>query len=180
MMLDQFDRWGFRIHCGSGLSADYGQATIAEGAEAARPGAHDGDGYVERCRSATWWRHAWACPLVFAGLALSIGLLLGFQQPDSLNRWPLRGPQGDRLAITPTLRASSGETLRQLALADVGIVCLADFMTAADRARGDLVPLLVKDTVVQLQPVHAVYYRNTRLAARIACFLDFVAERMAT
>ena len=78
--LDHYDRWGFRIHCGSGLSADYGQATIAEGAETARPAAHDGEGYVEQCRSATWWRRAWACPLVLAGVALAIGLLLGYQQ----------------------------------------------------------------------------------------------------
>jgi len=29
-----------------------------------------------------------------------------------------------------------------------------------------------------LQPMHAVYYRNTQLARRIACFLDFFAERI--
>jgi hypothetical protein len=28
------------------------------------------------------------------------------------------------------------------------------------------------------QPVHALYYRNTQLASRIACFLDYVAEQM--
>jgi DNA-binding transcriptional LysR family regulator len=56
--------------------------------------------------------------------------LLGFLHPDHLNHWPLLSEeQGDRFAITPTLRASSGETLRQLALAGQGIVCLSDFMT---------------------------------------------------
>ena len=34
--------------------------------------------------------------------------LLGFAQPVSLNHWPLRGPQGDSLQITPALHASSG------------------------------------------------------------------------
>ncbi|MCU7370398.1 LysR family transcriptional regulator [Paucibacter sp. O1-1] len=105
--------------------------------------------------------------------------LLGFAQPESLNDWPLRHPQGDALRITPSLQASSGETLRQLALAGQGLVCLADFMTQADRERGDLVQVLVKDTVEVLQPINAVYYRNTQLAARIACFLDHVAERIA-
>lgn len=105
--------------------------------------------------------------------------LLGFVQPESLNDWPLRHPQGDALRITPSLQASSGETLRQLALAGQGLVCLADFMTQADRERGDLVQVLVKDTVEVLQPINAVYYRNTQLAARIACFLDHVAERIA-
>lgn len=104
--------------------------------------------------------------------------LLGFNQPESLNLWPLRGAHGDRLRIEPALRASSGETLRQLALDGGGIVCLADFMTARDRERGDLVQLLVRDTVEVLQPVHAVYYRNTQLASRITSFLDFVAERL--
>jgi DNA-binding transcriptional LysR family regulator len=106
-------------------------------------------------------------------------VLLGFTQPESLNRWPLRGLHGDEWTITPSLSASSGETLRQLALAGVGIVCLSDFMTAADRARGDLVQLLPRDTVDVRQPVNAVYYRNTQLSARITSFLDFLSERMA-
>ncbi len=106
--------------------------------------------------------------------------LLGFTQPESLNRWPLRGPHGDELPIVPTLAASSGETLRQLALQGLGIVCLSDFMTEADRQRGDLVALLVRDTVDVRQSINAVYYRNTQLSARIACFLDFIAERIAT
>ncbi|MBU0826958.1 MAG: LysR family transcriptional regulator [Gammaproteobacteria bacterium] len=104
--------------------------------------------------------------------------LLGFTQPESLNRWPLRGIHGDEWAVQPHITASSGETLRQLALQGVGIVCLSDFMTTEDRARGDLVQLLVKDTVDVRQPINAVYYRNTQLAARIACFLDFLQARL--
>ncbi|MET0519376.1 MAG: LysR family transcriptional regulator [Burkholderiaceae bacterium] len=105
--------------------------------------------------------------------------LLGFNQPESLNRWPLRGPQGDEWPITPALTASSGETLRQLALQGQGLVCLADFMTAADRAAGALVQLLADITVDVRQPIHAVYHRNTQLAARISSFLDFLSERLA-
>lgn len=104
--------------------------------------------------------------------------LLGFTQPDSLNQWPLRHPLGDALAISPSLSASSGETLRQLALAGAGIVCLADFMTQADRARGDLLQVLPGATVEVRQPIHAVYYRNTALASRIACFLDYLGSQL--
>lgn len=104
--------------------------------------------------------------------------LLGFNQPESLNRWPLRGAHGDEWAILPSLTASSGETLRQLALEHVGLVCLSDFMTAADREAGRLVQVLARDTVEVRQPISAVYYRNTQLAARIACFLDFLQQRM--
>lgn len=105
--------------------------------------------------------------------------LLGFNQPESLNRWPLRGAHGDEWPIVTSLTASSGETLRQLALEHVGLVCLSDFMTAGDREAGRLVQVLARDTVDVRQPINAVYYRNTQLAARIACFLDFLQERMA-
>ncbi|MET1114419.1 MAG: LysR family transcriptional regulator [Comamonas sp.] len=104
--------------------------------------------------------------------------LIGFTQPEGLNRWPLRHAGGEDWEIAPGLRASSGETVRQLALAGHGIVCLADFMTQADRARGDLVQLLVPHTVEQLQPVNAVYYRNTELAARIRVFVDYLAQAL--
>ena len=104
--------------------------------------------------------------------------LLGFNEPESLNRWPLRGTHGDEWRIVPSLTASSGETLRQLALKHVGLVCLSDFMTAGDREAGRLVQVLARDTVDVRQPINAVYYRNTQLAARIACFLDFLQERM--
>ncbi|MDM0049406.1 LysR substrate-binding domain-containing protein [Variovorax sp. J22R115] len=104
--------------------------------------------------------------------------LLGFTQPESLNRWPLRGGHGDEWPITPALTASSGETLRQLALEGVGIVCLAGYMTAADTVRGDLVQVLARDTVEVRQPISAVYYRNTQLSARITCFLDFIGARL--
>lgn len=111
---------------------------------------------------------------------LSAHRLLGFTRPESLNAWPLRNVQGDRFVIAPGVRASSGETLRQLALAGEGIVCLADFMTQADQQEGNLVQILVKDTVEVLQPVNAVYYRNTALSSRISCFLDYVSAHIGT
>lgn len=105
-------------------------------------------------------------------------VLLGFSQRESLNHWPLSGDHGDRLHITPTVKASSGETLRWLALRGEGIVCLSDFMTLEDRRRGDLVQVLPKHTVQVLQPIHAVYYRSAQVSPRIACFLDFMDEQL--
>jgi DNA-binding transcriptional LysR family regulator len=61
----------------------------------------------------------------------------------------------------------------------VGVVCLSDFMTGADRTSGALVQVLAKDTADVRQPVNAVYYRNTQLSARITSFLDFLSQRMA-
>jgi DNA-binding transcriptional LysR family regulator len=105
--------------------------------------------------------------------------LLGFTQPESLNVWPLRHALGEGLSICPSLRASSGETLRQLALGGAGLVCLSDFMTAEDRQSGALVEVMAEQRVDSHQPINAVYYRNTALAARITCFLDYLGEHLA-
>ncbi len=102
--------------------------------------------------------------------------LIGFTQPESLNHWPLRHPLGETWAIVPSLWASSGETVRHLTLAGQGIACLSDLMTARDRAEGALVEVLAEANTRMVQPIHAVYYRNTALAARITCFLDYLSE----
>lgn len=102
--------------------------------------------------------------------------LLGFSQPDSLNDWPLRDDDGSIVHIKPAIGSSSGETLRSLALAGLGIVCLSDFMTRDDRQSGRLVPLFGRQTLDVRQSVNAVYYRNTALASRITCFVDHVVS----
>jgi len=105
--------------------------------------------------------------------------LLGFTQTETLNHWPLRHAEGDRLQIQPALSASSGETLRQLALAGEGIACLSHFMTHEDIRQGHLKVLLPKANSGYRQPIHAVYYRNSQLALRIQCFLDFIQKKLA-
>ena len=104
--------------------------------------------------------------------------LLGFNEPDSLNHWPLPGEAGGLLHVRPTLAVSSGEILRRLALEGAGIVCLSDFMTERDREAGTLLQVLPRHTVEVRQPIHAVYYRNTAVSARISSFLDHLALAM--
>jgi DNA-binding transcriptional LysR family regulator len=104
--------------------------------------------------------------------------LLGFTQPQTLNDWPLRGADGEPLHVVPTIASSSGETVRRMALAGLGIACLSDFMTADDRRSGRLVPLLARHTLEQRQSINAVYYRNTALASRITCFVDHVVDTL--
>ncbi len=105
-------------------------------------------------------------------------VLLGFTQPDSLNEWPLRDTGGELLRIQPAVASSSGETLRHMALAGLGMVCLSDFMTRADRDSGLLVPLFEDQLLDVRQSIHAVYYRNTALASRITCFVDHVVTTL--
>ena len=113
--------------------------------------------------------------------ALRSHRLIGFTAPEHLNRWPLRaGGKGksETLKIEPAITASSGETLRQLALSGWGVACLADFMTAADVREERLVPILGNVLVDERQPVSAVYYQSASLAGRVQCFLDFMAARV--
>ncbi len=105
--------------------------------------------------------------------------LLGFTQTETLNHWPLRHLEGDRWLIQPGIAASSGETLRHLALDGQGIGCLSNFMTADDIKAGRLVPLLETFNSGYRQPINAVYYRNSQLALRIQCFLDFIQAKLA-
>lgn len=104
--------------------------------------------------------------------------LLGFNQLDHLNRWPLRHADGSLLAIIPTLAASSGSTLVELAVAGEGIVCLADFMTITQRQKGTLVEVLPNHIELQTQTVNAVYYRQATLSQRTRLFMDFLAEQL--
>lgn len=110
---------------------------------------------------------------------LSDHSLLGFTQPETLNQWPVRDAGGNPLHIRPDIASSSGETLRQLALAGEGIVCLSDFMTGADRKEGRLVQVMPKATLDVRQSINAVYYRNTTLASRITCFIDYMIDALA-
>nr|WP_152899777.1 LysR family transcriptional regulator [Pseudomonas piscis] len=110
---------------------------------------------------------------------LSAHTLLGFTQTESLNHWPLRHPHGDRWQIQPGISASSGETLRHLVLEGQGIACLSHFMTIDDIRAGRLTPILGEFNSGYRQPINAVYYRNSQLALRIQCFLDFIQGKLA-
>lgn len=102
--------------------------------------------------------------------------LLGFSQLEQHNLWPVWQREGEFLPIAPSVSASSGETLRQLAVYGQGIVRLSDFMSREDCATGRLVPVLADVTRDMHHPIHAVYYRNVTLSLRIRCFLDFLSE----
>ncbi len=105
--------------------------------------------------------------------------LIGFTAPESLNDWPLRHGNASFVTIRPTLSASSGETIRQLAIDGSGIACLADFMTAADVRAGRLRPILDDALIDVRQSINAVFYQSESMAARARAFLDFLAERLS-
>ena len=105
--------------------------------------------------------------------------LLGFSAPASLNTWPLRHDGAEGYTIAPTVTASSGETVRHLALSGAGIASLSDFLTRADLAAGRLVPVLAGAALSWSQPVWAVFYKQGALAPRVAALVDFLARELA-
>ncbi|KGF82416.1 LysR family transcriptional regulator [Massilia sp. JS1662] len=105
--------------------------------------------------------------------------LVGFVAPASLNTWPLRAGTEEGWRIAPHVTASSGETVRHLALQGAGIVSLSDFLTRADVAAGRLVPVLEEASLPWTQPVWAVFYKQGALAPRVKALVDFLADRLA-
>ena len=101
---------------------------------------------------------------------------LGFTQPAVHNHWPVLNEQNELMQITPTIRASSGETILQLAIAGQGIARFPDFVSVSALRHGLLVPVLEHSLHPMYLPVHAVYYRNTALAVRVRCFLDYLQQ----
>ena len=105
--------------------------------------------------------------------------LLGFSKPASLNTWPLARDGAEGYTIEPAVTASSGETVRHLALAGAGIASLSDFLTRADIAAGRLVPVLPDAALPWDQPVWAVFYKQGALAPRVTALVDFLARELA-
>ncbi|HGM5808352.1 TPA: DNA-binding transcriptional regulator YafC [Serratia marcescens] len=103
---------------------------------------------------------------------------IGFNDLPNLNRWPLACADGRQLEIVPGLTTNSGETQRHLCLHGNGIACLSDFMSDEDVKRGDLVTLLVGDTLPLEMPINAVYYSDSAVSNRLRSFIDFISERL--
>ncbi|MEZ9556270.1 LysR substrate-binding domain-containing protein [Vibrio splendidus] len=107
---------------------------------------------------------------------LSSHQVVGFAGNKVLNHWPLPN-QSD---VAPTVTASNGETVRQLALAGNGIACLSGFMVQEDMAAGRLIPILEQDKLANTdrERVNAVYYKSSSVSKRISAFIDFIQPRL--
>ncbi|QKJ60389.1 DNA-binding transcriptional regulator YafC [Serratia fonticola] len=103
---------------------------------------------------------------------------IGFNDLPNLNRWPLACADGRQLEIVPGLTTNSGETQRHLCLHGNGIACLSNFMIDEDIQRGDLVQLLIKETLPVAIPVNAVYYSDSAVSNRLRSFIDFLSESL--
>ena len=81
--------------------------------------------------------------------------------------------------MSGSLTVNNGETMRQLALAGLGIARLGQFHVEADLASGALVELLEEHNPGDLEYVSAVYVGGGRVPARVRAFIDHMAEHLA-
>lgn len=72
--LDDYDRWGFRIDCGTGFASSYDQAALTD--QQPPPPPQSQSGYVDGCQSAVLWRRGWASALLAIGVGAGLVLLL--------------------------------------------------------------------------------------------------------
>lgn len=107
---------------------------------------------------------------------------LGFNYARHVDAWPSIDGEGERIAIAASgdLRLGDGESMRQMALAGVGVARLASYHIGADLAAGRLVPLLEDWNAGDVEDIHAVFVGPGRhLPARVRVLLDFLTERVA-
>jgi DNA-binding transcriptional LysR family regulator len=103
-----------------------------------------------------------------------------FDQPDYLNQWPFRGPDGtvDRVRVRGNFRSDNGDALFELLLQGLGIAWAADFLALPHLAAGRLVPLLADASIDERTAIHAVYPQRRHLPAKVRAFIDFLLERL--
>jgi DNA-binding transcriptional LysR family regulator len=96
---------------------------------------------------------------------------------ETLERWPFHA-EGTvvPLQVQPHMQSDSAVLLRNLAVAGLGIVRLADFVVADAVEAGRLVPLLEDRHHAEDFPIWAIYPPAERVPPRLRAFVDFVAS----
>ncbi|PIL62488.1 LysR family transcriptional regulator, partial [Acinetobacter baumannii] len=103
--------------------------------------------------------------------------LIGFTRPTYINSWPIK--VGDQYFFAQSkIKASSGETVRQLTIRGHGIARLSEFEIWKDMEEGRLIALFEDKIEHQYQSIHAVYYQQEHLPKRIRLFIEFLAEQL--
>jgi len=102
---------------------------------------------------------------------------LSFSYLWSGDDWPFTDALGNvtHIRVRPDVRATSGDLLRELAVAGGGIILQPTFIVAADLARGALVPLLTDYRTLEFN-LYAVYLSRRQLAAKVRVFIDYLVE----
>ena len=84
------------------------------------------------------------------------------------------------VAVQGNFRGNSGEMLRHMALAGLGVARLGWFQVGEDVQLGRLVPLLEEFHAGELQGIYAVFFGQKHTAARVRCFVDYMVEKLGS
>ena len=95
------------------------------------------------------------------------------------NRWLFGGADGAQtVQVRGNYRSDSGDLLRSAALAGQGIVYLPTFIVGEELARGELVPILRKWQLPQLD-AKVVYPTRRFVSAKVRAFTEFLQKEFA-
>ena len=103
---------------------------------------------------------------------------IGFSKVSHLNTWPIK-INGEKLTVRPKIKASNGETVRQMALDGLGITCLSAFLVHRDLKQNRLIALFEDQIDIYEQHIHAVYYQQEHLPKRVRLFIEFLAQKLS-
>ncbi|MBW4047454.1 MAG: LysR family transcriptional regulator [Proteobacteria bacterium] len=89
------------------------------------------------------------------------------------DEWPFTDANGDltRVKVSPAVHATNGDLLRELAVADGGIIMQPTFIVASELERGTLVPILAEYQTLELS-LFAVYLSRRHLSNKVRVFID--------
>lgn len=91
--------------------------------------------------------------------------------------WSFTDAQGEvtQVRVQPSVHATNGDVLRELAVAGEGIVLQPTFIVGEELARGALVPLLTEWKTFELN-LYAVYLSRRNLSLKVRAFVDYLVE----
>ncbi len=92
--------------------------------------------------------------------------------------WHLKDNHGKeiKVKIHPFLKASTGEFLRDSAVAGQGIILVPSFIAYKEIESGALVPILEDYEPLQIE-AYAIYPQTRHLSQRVRAFVDFLIKR---
>ena len=98
--------------------------------------------------------------------------------PDYANRWPISDKQKLKpVAVQGNVRVNSGEIIRSLALAGVGIALLPRFFVQDDIRNGRLTPLL-EASIKSGAGIFVVYPKHRHISTNVRSFIDYLLTKL--
>lgn len=93
-------------------------------------------------------------------------------------QWEFTGPEGPvSVKVQPRMRSNSGDTCRQAALQDRGIILQPSFLVGNDLRTGDLEEILPGYRSIELG-IYAVYASRQHVSPKVRILIDYLHEAL--